>query len=356
MRRPKVESFLIVRTSALGDVVHGVPVAVALKERFPRCRIGWVVERRYEDLLVEHPCVDERIVVRFREGGRGVGGWRRIFGNRGYDVAVDLQGLIRSGWLSRLSGARIRIGFPWPEARESLNVLFTNLRPTRIPARAHVVDKNLALLHPLGIRATRGRFRFRPPEPADEGIRRFFGRPGGRQRRWRVAIQPAAGWPTKVWAPERYARIGDRVSGSWDAEVFVLWGPGERDLAERVCDGMRRPARLVPEMGVGALAAFLARCDLLVSGDSGPLHMAVALGIPVVGLYGPSDPVRNGPYGGRFRVVRGVVPCGPCYRRRCARRDCMEAIGVEAVWEALVSLKEEIAAAGAPSETDAIPG
>ena len=130
------------------------------------------------------------------------------------------------------------------------------------------------------------------------------------------------------------------------AALYKLSNPGQQ-IASYVFDTVRA---LVPEMGVGALAAFLARCDLLVSGDSGPLHMAVALGIPVVGLYGPSDPVRNGPYGGRFRVVRGVVPCGPCYRRRCARRDCMEAIGVEAVWEALVSLKEEIAAATARAE------
>lgn len=340
--------FLIVRTSSLGDLVHGLPVASAIKKTLPSAHVAWLVEKRFEALLKACPCVDEPIPVRFRGGLSGppdpfglklLISFLRRRAREGFDVAVDLQGLLRSGLLTFFSRAPVRIGFPGASVRERGNTLFTNIRPAAIPARSHVIDRNLALLHPLGIRL-QGHRAFPLCLPAPLSRRRFPGAGKPEDRIW-VGLHPAAGWPTKQWGVERYAGLADRISRRWNARVFVLWGPGEKRLADTLIHSMRAQAELAPEMGVGSLAAFLARCDLVVGGDSGPLHLASALGTPVVGLYGPSDPVRNGPAGPGARVVRTGAPCAPCWKRSCPDRRCMAAIELDRVWAEVEAAIEE---------------
>ena len=347
-----MEEFLIVRTSALGDILHGMPVAAALKEHFPRCRITWVVDERYRELLAGSPWVDRILLIQLKEGARAVlrkgarKNWRgvaRMLGRLRFDVAIDLQGLARSGLITYLSGAPIRIGFPRAFVREALNGMFMNLRPRRIPSRGHVIDRNLALLHPLGVDTGHARFPLWEPSATEEGMGQHpAGRQGGGDS-LRIVVNPAAGWVTKQWSPHRFAELADRISAEWDATVFVLWGPGERGLAEQVLARMQRPGRLAPEMGISALAAFLRGCDLFIGGDSGPLHMASALGVPVLGLYGPSDPVRNGPFRDADRVVYAAASCGPCYRRTCAGAWCMDAISVEPVWKVVTEMVQALA-------------
>lgn len=344
--------FLIIRTSALGDILHGMPVAAALKERYPRSEITWVVDERYQPLLAGHPCVDRILLVRFKEGFRtlrdvrGRRNWTglvRMLRDLRFDVAIDVQGLFRSGCISYLSRARVRIGFPQGHVREKLNLLFTNVRPRSIPPRSHVIDRNLALLHPLGVFTKQRRFALQVPPPVEESVRRFLRETETGKRTLRVVVHPAAGWTTKQWGPKRYAEIADRILESWDASVFLLWGPGERQTAEQVQAQMQRSGRLVPDMGLTALVAFLRECDLFIGGDSGPLHLASALAVPVLGLYGPSDPVRNGPFQAADQVVTASPLCGPCDKRRCARSTCMDSIAVEQVWETLTGMAESIA-------------
>jgi ADP-heptose:LPS heptosyltransferase len=316
---------------------------VALGESFNVLgdRISQMLSRERE-LLAGNPWVDRILVIRLEGGMRSVlrgqrrKNWRgvaRTLRKLRFDVAIDLQGLVRSGLIAYLSGAPIRIGFPREYVRETLNGIFTNLRPRDIPSRGHVIDRNLALLHPLGIRTRRERFPLWEPLGDERGRGRHpAGRRGGGDS-LRIVVNPAAGWITKQWSPRRYAELADRIAAEWDATVFILWGPGEKGLAEQVRGRMQRAGRLAPEMGISALADFLRGCDLFIGGDSGPLHMASALGVPVLGLYGPSDPVRNGPFRAVDRVVSAATPCGPCYRRACARAWCMDAIPAAQVWE-----------------------
>jgi lipopolysaccharide heptosyltransferase I len=348
-----VDRFLIVRTSALGDIVHGMPVAAALKEKYPRCRIAWVVDERYQDLLAGHPWVDRILLVRFKEGlrtlrdARGRKNWiglARTLRDLRFDVAIDLQGLFRSGCISYLSRAPIRIGFPRGHVRETLNRVFSNVRPRSIPPRSHVIDRNLALLHPLGIHTRERRFLFRVSPSVQDSIGRYLRAADEDDQRLRVVVHPAAGWITKQWDPKHYAEIADRILEAWDARVFLLWGPGERELAQQVRGAMRRPGHLVPDMGLSELVAFLGACGLFIGGDSGPLHLASALGVPVLGLYGPSDSVRNGPLQGADQVVTASPPCGPCYKRDCTRSSCMDSISVEQVWATLVRMIEDFPA------------
>ena len=297
-----------------------------------------------------HPCIDQLIRVRFQDrrylflGAEGRRYWRtacHTLRRMSYDVAVDLQGLLRSGWISMMSRAPIRIGFPRGLARESLNVLFSNVRPTTIPIRGHVIDRNLGLLHPLGI-FTRDRSTLLRATDEQTPVWHWFRNEQVRPGALRAAINPAAGWPTKQWPAERFARIADRLTREMEAQVFILWGPGERALAEKVRGLMVESALVIPEMDIAALMAFLGQCDILVSGDSGPLHLAASLGKAVVGLFGPSDPVRNGPFLTPSRVVSSSCRCHPCLRRACPENGCMETISVQQVWQALSELKEEI--------------
>ena len=201
-----MQEILIVRTSALGDILHGMPVAAALKERFPQCRITWVVDERYRELLDGNPWVDRIVRIRFKEGmrsllhGRAARNWKgvaRMLRTARFDLAIDLQGLMRSGLIARLSGAPVRIGFPRGHVRETLNRAFTNVRPRSIPPRSHVIDRNLALLHPLGIHTTERRFALRVPPPVEDRMRQYLREKDGGGDALRVAVNPAAGWITK---------------------------------------------------------------------------------------------------------------------------------------------------------------
>jgi lipopolysaccharide heptosyltransferase I len=349
--RETMTRFLLVRTGALGDIVHGLPVASALKRAFPFARIHWVVEERYADLVRCVPCVEEVIPVRFQDGWKSLASpasrerWRAVLRRmrRGsFDVTIDMQGLIRSGLIARWSRAPVRIGFPWAHVRERPNGLFSNVKPRRIPHGGHVIDRNLALLHPLGVRGRERVFSYRVPDGAEERARRAVEDAVRDVDSLRVAVHPVAGWPTKEWRPERFAEVVRRLLGVPRTEVFLLWGPGEKARVTRILDRVEGPAHLLPEMGVVELLSFLRRCDLFLGGDSGPLQMASSLGLAVVGLFGPTDPHRNGPFLGRYRVVQARVRCAPCYRRRCSRTDCMDAISVESVWETVVRFREEL--------------
>ncbi len=346
-----MEEILIVRTSALGDILHGIPVAAALKERFPECRITWVVDERYREILDGNPWVDRLVTIRLKGGMRSLLraeqrrnwiGVVRFLQKVRFDVAIDLQGLMRSGLITFLSGAPVRIGFPKDEVRETLNRLFTNLRPQEIPPRSHVIDRNLALLHPLGIYSREKRFSLQVQLSIEAEMQQYLLGVDGGKGALRVAVNPAAGWITKQWSPHRYAEIGDRIAETSDATVFILWGPGERELAEQVKRHMQQPGHLVPEIGLPALAALLKGCDLFIGGDSGPMHLASALGVPVLGLYGPSDPARNGPFRDTDRVVTVAEPCGPCYKRKCDQPSCMDSIPVDKVWQAVTEMVDRL--------------
>jgi ADP-heptose:LPS heptosyltransferase len=255
-----------------------------------------------------------------------------------------MQGLIRSGLVAGWSRAPVRIGFPWADVRERPNGLFSNVKPRPVPGRVHVIDRNLSLLHPLGVRGTERAFTYCVPDTVEKRVGRYLENAAPDPAILRVAVHPVAGWPTKEWRPERFAEIVGRLLGTPRTEVFLLWGPGEKARVERIRDFPERSAHLLPEMGVVELLAFLRRCDLFLGGDSGPLQIASSVGLAVVGLFGPTDPVRNGPFLRNGRAVEGRVRCGPCYRRRCSRSDCMDAISVESVWETLSQLRREIEA------------
>ena len=336
---------LIVRLGALGDVVHTLPVAAALGRRFPDADVDWVVDERYAALLDLVPGLDRRIVLRTR--GRSVpAAWRALFRELRevrYDVALDVQGLGKSALAARLSGARRVVGFSAPFLRERwARWLYTERADPGRPR--HVVDRNLGILGALGAADRGWRFPIRVgASSAVDALRRRLDPPGGGY----VVLNPNAAWPTKRWEPARYGAVAAHVRRAHGRPSVAIWGPGDEPRAAAVVAASGGAAVLAPPTDLGELAALLRAGALLVSGDTGPLHLAAALGTAVVGVYGPSDPVRNGPWAPDDEVVSAFPDCVCAARRagsgravhmvrRCrARTGCLDAVSVEQVCAAV---------------------
>lgn len=347
------QRILIVRLSALGDVVHALPLLDALRRARPGAEIGWLVEEGAASLLEGHPQIDRlwvaprqaaRALRRERRYGAAVsrlwGVLRELRGAR-YDLVIDAQCNLRSALWSRLSGAPVRIGFAPPYTKEKAHWLSTLRVPAPVggESKAH---RNLRLLAPLGIDGSDARPRLDLPQASREFARRALEDDERRHDRPRVALHPGVSGfgAIKQWAPERFAALARSLRAERDATSLVTWGPGERALAEQVVEASEGAARLAPQTrSVLDLCALYETCDVVVAGDTGPLHLAAALGVPVVGLYGPKDPVVYGPIDGRTgapaTTVWKRVHCSPCRLRQCPDVICMPAIQVSDVREAI---------------------
>lgn len=331
----------LVRLSSLGDVVHGLPVAHALRAAWPDAELTWVVERGLAPILARNPDLDHVVPVDTRgwraATWRGTGARaaaregllvaRRLRAGR-FDVALDLQGLWKSGLVAWLTRAPVRVGFAARDCRERGSAWFTNRRVPFEPASGHVVTATLGLLRAVGLDPARlGEPVFPLPVDPDaaRAVARLLEEEGLKPDAALVLLNPGSGGKGKRWAVEAYRRLGDELAVRLSARVLVAWGPGEEPLARAIAHGMRTTALVPPATALPEMAALLARASLVVGGDTGPIHVAAALGVPTVGLYGPTSPTRNGPLGPRALAV--ASPTGR-----------MADIGVGAVVEAAEAL------------------
>ncbi len=303
----------IVRFTSLGDVVHTLPLAAAIRRHLPHARVIWLVEEREQVLLRDNPVVDDVLIVplrRWRESLRHVGGWRRSYGElrdlssrlRGLaiDVAIDVQGWAhKTSPFTLLTRAPLRIGFDRAHARDFASPLATNRHVTPPPEARHIVDQNLCLLGPLGV-GPAGPAEFPLPAFADadavaEGWRREHGiGPNHRQ----VVLLPSTRGEAKRWPAVSFRELGRRLLEDDRARLVILGGPGEDGLLGEVRHGLpgNRAHVWAPEP-IPSLIGVLRGAHLAIGNDTGPLHLAAASGVPSLGLFGPTQGARNGPYG-----------------------------------------------------------
>jgi heptosyltransferase-1 len=345
-----MERLLIVRLSAMGDVIHALPAAQALRQAFPHARIGWLIEERWVELLCaprtprqgprspRRPLVDWVHTVDLK-------GWRkslfsihtlegiaRVWNDiraAQYEVAIDLQGAIRSAVLARWSGAPIVYGAKEP--RESPAALWYTRQVTT--QRAHVIEQTLSIVEALaGRNLSYEPVEFPSDSAAEERITQQLQHAGVSEF---AILNPGAGWGAKQWPAERYGAVAVALA-KCGLQSVVNFGPGEESLAREVeasSEGAARPL----QCSISELVALTRRARLFVGGDTGPLHLAAALRVPIVAIFGPTDPKRNGPYGTRSIVLRN--PESQTTHARNARPDeGMLAIAAEAVVEAARSL------------------
>ncbi len=319
---------LLVRLGALGDIVHGLPVAAALRERYPDAQIAWLVDSRHSALLDFVPVVSRPVAVDSRRASDSLRTIRLLRRER-YDAAVDLQGLVKSAAFARLSGAARVIGFDRPHLREKLASLFYSERSHPGDA-AHVVDRNLSVLDLFGIRDHVRRFPI--AVPASAALEPVAGRVARDGLRGFALVNPGAAWPNKRWPPDRFGEVASWIARSYNLLPVVLWGPGEQEAAVRIVEASDGAGMLAPKTGIGDLLALSRAARLMLSGDTGPLHLAAAVGTPIVALFGPTDPVRNGPWNESDLSLSRFGDCVCHYQRRCRRsRACLEDISVEDV-------------------------
>jgi len=306
------------KLSSLGDVVHALPVAATLRARVPDARITWVVEKREAAVLAGHPALERILTVDTRGWRRSLApealaaSWRELTalarelrGAR-FDVALDLQALMKSAVLVGLTRAPLRIGFWLGWSREPLSVIGAT-RHVRPPVTAHhVVDQYLSLLAPLGVTDPVREFRL-PSDPASEArMDEFFAAASLKPRNRVVVLNSGAGRSEKRWPIERFRALASTLAASGRVEVVVVWGPGE-EAAARAIAGVADPhVVLAPPTDLLVLIALLRRASVMVAADTGPLHLAAALGTPCVGLYGPTTAERNGPYGAGHRTLQAA--------------------------------------------------
>ena len=329
MTQPNAHRFLIVRLGALGDVIHGIPVAAALRERFPFARIDWLVDPRYVELLGLVKGLDAAIPANPRHPRSLLGTLRGLRRVR-YTAAIDLQGLLKSAALARLAGAWQTIGLTREHLREKAAYAFytDGVDPG---TQTHVVFKNLKTLLPLGVRDPAVSFPLAIPDSEAPDAARE--RAGAHDY---VLLNPGAAWPNKRWPADRFGALAAHIRDATGLRSIVLWGPGEEPLANAVVQASSDAAILGPRTTVVDLFALAASARLMVSGDTGPLHIAAAAGTPVVAIFGPTRPERNGPWAASDITVSRTAQCGCLYQRRCRTGgQCVNTIAVEEVADAV---------------------
>jgi heptosyltransferase-1 len=309
-------------------VVHALPVLTALRRHLPEARIGWVVEEGMAPVLAGHPDLDELLTVRLRAWGRRPFSLETVRGLESFlaaldrfapEVVLDLMGNHKAGAISALTMADRRIGAAGKHRREPSSGVWIN-EPV-VPRGTHAVDRMLSLLDGLGV----------PGEAADFGGEKLFrGGEEGSDRSDRsdrsvgfALLHPGAGWENKIYPPAWWGEAVKRLRAETGVETRVAVAPGEERLAAEVVAASGGAARAVPAGGLPRLAALIRRSALVLGGDSGPTHLAHALGVPVLMLMGPTDPLRNGPYGAPGLALWKPLPCSFCHRRLTGTKACL---------------------------------
>jgi lipopolysaccharide heptosyltransferase I len=321
--------FLITRLSAIGDCILTLPLAVALKRQFPKAWLSWVVEGAAATLIEGHPAVDEVIRVRkgfLRSPSTAVGLWQQLR-ERQFDVVIDPQGLTKSAVVGWASGAKERIGFARPIGRE----LSPWLNRTLVaPQTTHLVDRQLELLGPLGVSNPSIEFRVPQYLEVQHNVQAILARPELRQGF--ALINPGAGWDSKLWPWERFAELVKQLGGAAGLKSLVIWnGPREECWAQDIVQASAGWALKAPPTKLRELAELCRAARLFISSDTGPLHLAAAVGTSCVGLYGPTRPELCGPYGAHATAIQAWYQDGTSRERRNGRNDALRDIAVEPV-------------------------
>jgi len=347
-RRPplaeiQAKRIALIKPSALGDIIHALPVLEAVRQRFPAAHIGWVVNRSYEPLLERHPALDETIPVDRQSAKRGLGAMFRTalhvlkqLRRRRFDLVIDLQGLLRSGLMAGATGAQRRVGLG--TAREGSRYFYSDVIATPEADKQHAVDRYWLVAEALGVGHLTKRFRV-PIAPearwwVDAQLRDL-------PRPW-LFLGVGARWLTKRWPPEHFAELVRRAQKQFGGSALFIGAPDEAILSQKVISLIDGPARdFTGKTTLPQLAALLDRADVMVSNDTGPLHVAAALGRPVVAPYTCTQTRRHGPFGAMRGAVESTVWCQGSYIRQCDRLECMTDLQPDRLWIYLSEILRE---------------
>jgi heptosyltransferase I len=344
-------SILLVKLSAIGDVVHTLPLLEVLRKNFPEARIDWLVEEEASPMIQGHKEIDH-VIVSFRKSWQkrllspkdlpaAISEIRRFvreLRSLEYDLVIDLHGLFKSGLLTGLARGRRKIGFTG--GREG-SILFLTDRPYPFDYNRHALERYLLAAEYLGcnMNSWRGEIPLRAEdmERMDRLLADRFSPDD-----ILIAINPMARWATKLWDEEHFSRLAERLAEELSCKVIFTGSPSDRPVIERIIGGLYPPPlNLAGGTTLRELAYLYTRCRLVVTTDTGPMHIAAAMGVPVVALFGPTAPWRTGPYGKIHKVIRKELECSPCFRKKCSHLSCMKSITVDEVFDTIRKIMEQ---------------
>ncbi len=325
------QSILVMKLRYIGDVVLSTPVLSRLREGFPKARITMLVNAGTEEVVQDHPALDEVMVVA-REGMRN---WRLLveLRRRRFDVVLDLTDGDRSAILGKLSGAPTRIGYN--SEHRWRGRLYTHIVKADRFAM-HTIQYHLAATEALGLSGPIPEPHIQIARDARDAAKSLLQEAMVDPDKPFVCLHPGARWWFKSWPAERFAALADRIQAQTEAQTLFLGSEGDRKVIGDIVTAMRTPGRsLVGRTRLQEVAAILERALLMISNDNGPMHIAAAVGTPVIGLFGPSDPAIWGPWGVGHRTFYKQVDCRSCFHPDCFRGEanCMRLISLDEVWE-----------------------
>ncbi|MBN2320424.1 MAG: glycosyltransferase family 9 protein [Acidobacteria bacterium] len=338
---------LVIRLSSLGDILHTLPAVSGLRASFPDARIDWLVGKPAAFLLSAVRGIDavhifDKAAVfpsPFRRDSRyPLRNLIRRLRAEQYDFSIDFQGLLKTAFLGFMSGAATRIGFPKSLVRESPAHWFYHRTPVKPGKAVHVIELNRLLAGCTGHEIAPAAFDFVTDEKDARYVDSLIEKEALHNF---IVINPGGGWPSKIWKPEYFGQLADRIQRELNFQVVVTTGPGEESLYEALAAHCRGKRPIHFQISFLQLIPLLRKARLMIGGDTGPLHLACALNTAVVGIYGPTCPVRNGPWGNNDEAVVHTLPCSLCYKRTCpADNACMD-IPVDEVFAAVTRRLEK---------------
>jgi heptosyltransferase-1 len=326
---------LIVKLGSIGDIVHTLPALAAIRSGLPQAEISWVVERSTSEILRDNPILDRLIEVDTKALRRGLMSGETLRAPRqqlrrlrasAFDIALDFQGLLKSASIARLSGARRVFGYTREGLREPSSALLLSKR-IHVPKQTHVISKALQLVNgalglPIPVRSSELSFPIAVPSSAEDEANEIVKATDGSY----AVLNPGGGWSTKLWNPERFGKLADALWANFGLHSIVTHGPGETELALAVLNASNSGNTRVASVSLKAFYALAKTSKVYVGGDTGPTHIAVAAGAPIVGLFGPTEWWRNGsPHTEDICVERTDIDCRvDCHRRTCSKWICMD--------------------------------
>lgn len=337
---------LLIKPSSLGDIIHALPLLNGLRQRYPRAQISWLVNTQYADLLAQHPQLDEVIPFdrqQFKTLSGAVrmtfklGGFARELRHRRFDLAIDVQGLFRSGLMALASAAPTRLGFR--PAREGAGMFYNCRMPIPDPGM-HAVDKNYLAADALGFADLPIAFDLPISPQSRQSLSRKLADAHLKPNRPYAVVVPGSRWPTKNWRPERFSAVIAHLDQHHKLTSVISGDASETALCQHIAQQCpSTPINLAGQIGLSELLALIDGAALVLCNDSAPLHIAVALGKPVVAIFGPTSPERSGPYGRPDSVLQAHLPCMPCYYRKLSQcpiqHQCMSDIDAQQVIQAI---------------------
>ena len=334
-----IDRILIVKMSSIGDVVHSLPFLEVIKHNFPYAKIDWVVEEAALEILRDHPALNHIIVSRRKTWQKNLKKGFHVFSvtrearklykeirSVKYDIVIDLQGLFRSGLLVGLSRSEKKIGLSG--AREGSGLFFT---PVPVNYEQHAVDRYLQIAESMGCDLSLQQGGRIPVSDRDrERVKKLLEYPCSGIDRPIVAINPVARWDTKMWDPTRMGLLAEKLQKELSCRIVFTGSQGDKALIESVLQNIEeKPLNLAGKTTLKELACLYSQCRLMITADTGPMHIAAAMGCRVMAIFGPTDPIRTGPYGKGHVVVQSGADCAPCLKRNCDAMKCMDMISVD---------------------------